>query len=317
MTTTSEVIRELQPNRAITGISAVLLPYLSSSEVDWSGFEAHVQRTLDAGLRPAVNMDTGYVNLLDPSVRLEVLQRTQALTAGRPFCAGAFVGDAPGSSFSRDGYAAEMELIQRAGGTPVIFQSYGLTQQEDQAIIDSYRSLAECCDSLIGFELSQVFAPFGQIYSETVYRGLMEIPRCIGAKHSSLDRSLEWQRLNWRNQVRPDFMVLTGNDLAIDMVMYGSDYLLGLSSFAPDLFARRDRMWQQGDPDFYSLNDVLQYLGFFTFRAPVPAYKHSAAMFLRLRGMIATSLTHPQSAERPQADEAVLQEILNSLAPWL
>ena len=35
--------------------------------------------------------------------------------------------------------------------------------------------------------------------------------------------------------VRPDFLVLTGNDLAIDMVMYGSDYLLGLSTFAPDV----------------------------------------------------------------------------------
>ena len=31
--------------------------------------------------------------------------------------------------------------------------------------------------------------------------------------------------------------VLTGNDLAIDMVMYGSDYLLGLSTFAPEAFA--------------------------------------------------------------------------------
>ncbi len=317
MPTTSDVIRELQPNRTITGISAVLLPYRSSSEVDWIGFEAHVQRTLDAGLRPAVNMDTGYVNLLDAAVRQEVLQRTQALTAGGPFVAGAFVGDAPGATFNRDGYAAEMALIQEAGGTPVIFQSWGITQQHDEDIIDSYRTLAACCDSMIGFELSPVFAPFGRIYSETVYRGLLDIPRCIGAKHSSLDRGLEWQRLNWRDEVRPDFMVLTGNDLAIDMVMYGSDYLLGLSSFAPDLFARRDRLWQQGDPDFYSLNDVLQYLGFFTFRPPVPAYKHSAAMFLKLRGMIATSLTHPQSAERPPADEAVLQEILHSLSPWL
>ncbi len=36
---------------------------------------------------------------------------------------------------------------------------------------------------------------------------------------------------------RPDFKVLTGNDLAIDMVIYGSDYLLGLSTFAPDAFS--------------------------------------------------------------------------------
>ena len=42
-------------------------------------------------------------------------------------------------------------------------------------------------------------------------------------------------------QMRPDFLVFTGNDLAIDMVMYGSDYLLGLSTFAPDLFASATR----------------------------------------------------------------------------
>jgi hypothetical protein len=109
--------------------------------------------------------------------------------------------------------------------------------------------------------------------------------------------------------VRPEFLVLTGNDLAIDMVMYGSDYLLGLSTFAPDLFARRDALWAAGDPAFHELNDVLQYLGFFAFRAPVPAYKHSAAMFLHLRGWIATDRTHPNSPTRPAADREVLREI--------
>lgn len=29
-----------------------------------------------------------------------------------------------------------------------------------------------------------------------------------------------------------------GNDLAIDMVFYGSDYLLGLSAFSVEVFAR-------------------------------------------------------------------------------
>ena len=87
-----------------------------------------------------------------------------------------------------------------------------------------------------------MFAPFGKIYSLDVYRGLLGVKKCLGAKHSSLRRELEWQRLALRDAVRPDFRVYTGNDLAIDMVMYGSDYLLGLSTFAPDLFAKRDRL---------------------------------------------------------------------------
>ena len=94
------------------------------------------------------------------------------------------------------------------------------------------------------------------------------ISNAQGAKHSSLNRVLEWQRLELRNRVRPDFKVFTGNDLAIDMVMYGSDYLLGLSTFAPDAFARRDAMWEAGDPRFHELNDLLQYLGAFHFSGP-------------------------------------------------
>ena len=43
--------------------------------------------------------------------------------------------------------------------------------------------------------------------------------------------------------------------------MYGSDYLLGLSTFAPDLFAKRDAMWAAGDPGFYELNDLLAVPG--------------------------------------------------------
>ena len=97
------------------------------------------------------------------------------------------------------------------------------------------------------------------------------------------------------------------------MVIYGSDYLLGLSTFAPDLFAKRDRLWEQGSPDFYRYNDLLQYLGFFTFRPPVPAYKHSAAQFLKLRGWLQSDNPHPQAQRRPQSDIPVLRDILKRL----
>jgi hypothetical protein len=107
--------------------------------------------------------------------------------------------------------------------------------------------------------------------------------------------------------------VFTGNDLAIDMVMYGSDYLLGLSTFAPDLFAARDRMWATGDPGFYELNDLLQELGFFAFRPPVPAYRHSAAQFLHLRGQIPIAAAHPASPRRPDSDLPILRQIAERL----
>lgn len=303
----------IRPRRAITGISAILLPFEADGSVDWAGFEQHVERTVLAGLQPAVNMDTGYGHLIDDAVREQVLRRTQTIAGDEQYVAGAFVGGGPGTPFDRAGYARQIELIRRFHGTPVIFQSFGLTEQPDAAIVDSYRALGTYCDRFIAFELGDVFAPFGKIYSLDVYGGLMDVPQCIGAKHSSLRRDFEWQRLAMRDGRRPEFKVFTGNDLAIDMVMYGSDYLLGLSTFAPDMFALRDRYWLEGDARFYELNDVLQYLGFFAFRAPVPAYKHSAAMFLKLRDWIATDKTHPQSPTRPDSDREVLQGILELL----
>jgi dihydrodipicolinate synthase/N-acetylneuraminate lyase len=158
-----------------------------------------------------------------------------------------------------------------------------------------------------------MFAPFGKIYSLDLFAELLQIPGLIGLKHSSLDRVLEWQRLELKDRVRPDFKLYTGNDLAIDMVTYGSDYLLGLSTFAPEAFGLRDRLWAAGDPRFFALNDVLQYLGAFAFRAPVPAYKHSAAQFLYLRGHVVEPASHPRSPARPESDLAILQEISRRL----
>lgn len=299
----------LAPRRRITGMSAILLPFSPAGDIDWAGLAAHLQRTADAGLVPAVNMDTGYVNLLNEQQKIDVLDLTRQTVGDGNFVAGAFVSDQPGAAFNLDEYRRRMEPICERGGTPVIFQSYGLTGQSDDAIVESYARIGEACDRFIGFELGTMFLPLGAIYSEDVYRQLVLNRKCIGAKHSSLSRDLEWKRLQIRNQLRPDFKVLTGNDLAIDMVMYGSDYLLGLTTFAPDLFARRDQYWLDGDSRFYELNDALQYLGFFAFRHPVPGYKHTAAMFLKLRGWIASNRTHPDSPQRPPSDIEILADI--------
>ncbi len=303
----------LRPRRKIHGISAILLPFLADGGIDRRGFAAHVLRTAEAGLVPAINMDTGFGNLLEENTKTELVRETCAILGGKPFVAGAFVADRPGERFNRDAYLRQIEPIVANGGIPVLFQSYGLTAQDDSELVAAYAEIGRHCERFIAFELGTMFAPFGRIYSLDAYRGLLQIPQCIGAKHSSLRRELEWQRIVIRDAIRPDFHVYTGNDLAIDMVMYGSDYLLGLSTFAPDKFAERDRLWEEGDPGFCELNDALQYLGFFAFRPPVPAYKHTAAMFLKLRGWIDCDATHPQSPSRPKSDREILLEIAKSL----
>jgi dihydrodipicolinate synthase/N-acetylneuraminate lyase len=306
-------IAMIRPRRKITGISAVLLPFTETGDIDWAGFAAHCVRTADAGLVPAVNMDTGFGNLLAPEQKIAALDATRSALAGRNFVAGAFVRDVPGAPFDLEGYHRAAADVTERGGIPVIFQSHGLTGLPDAELIAAYEAIGRECDQFIAFELGTMFAPFGKIYQLDVFRELLQLKRCTGAKHSSLKRELEWHRLKVRDAERPDFKVYTGNDLGIDMVMYGSDYLLGLSTFAPDLFAQRDAYWHAGDPRFYELNDVLQYLGFLAFREPVPAYKHSAAMFLKLRGWIGCDATHPRSPTRPASDREPLRDIVRQL----
>lgn len=303
-----DVPSRIRRRRTINGMSAVLLPHTSDHAIDWPAVEAHVARTVHAGLTPAVNMDTGYVQLLDDADRRHVLDLTADITGGH-FVAGAYVADRPGDPFDLDRYAEATGAVARRGGTPVIFPSHGLNALDENSWVAAHSAIGTDLDRFIGFELGSMFVPYGRIFSLDAYRELIEIPACIGAKHSSLSRRREWERLAIRDDVRPDFQVLTGNDLAIDMVMYGSDYLLGLSTFAPDLFAERDRRWRDGDPGFYELNDLLQYLGHFAFRAPVPAYRHDAAMFFELRGWASSDATPPGVPRRPDSDRAVLADI--------
>lgn len=297
----------------ITGMSAVLVPFTSDGVIDWPAVEAHIARTHQAGLTPAVNMDTGYVQLLTESDKEQVLDLAGAVTGGQ-FVAGAYVADATGTAFDLDAYLRTAGAIAERGGTPVIFPSHGLNELRDDGWIEAHRAIAARLNEFIGFELGAMFVPYGRIPSLDAYRELMQIPQCIGAKHSSLSRCLEWDRLQVRDELRADFKVFTGNDLAIDMVMYGSDYLLGLSTFAPEAFAARDRMWASGDPRFYELNDALQYLGAFAFRDPVPAYRHDAAMCFELRGWATTDATPPGVPRRPESDRAVLAAILERLS---
>ncbi len=289
-------------------MSAVLLPFSDEGDIDWAGFEAHVARTAAAGLVPAVNMDTGYVQLLNSGDRARVLDVTAAATGGE-FVGGAQVGDAPGDRFDHAATVEAAAAVVALGGTPVVFPSHGLNALDDDAWVGALAQFGREVDRFIGFELGPMFVPYGRIYGLDAYEGLLGIEACVGAKHSSLDRQAEWDRLALRDRIRPDFRVLTGNDLAIDMVVYGSDYLLGLSTFAPDLFAIRDRLWAEDDARFWEVNDVLQYLGMFAFRPPVPAYRHDAATFLQLRGWAASDHTPDGVPRRPAADRDVLADI--------
>src|SRR4029453_525325 len=121
-----------------------------------------------------------------------------------------------------------------------------------------------------GSGLGVQFHPDGRIWTLETYGEVLQVPGVVGAKHSSLRREPEWARLALRDARRPDFLVLTGNDLAIDMVRWGSDYRLGPPPVAPAACALRDRRWAAGDRPALELDDALQALGALAFRDHVP-----------------------------------------------
>ena len=159
-------IEMIRPRRQITGISAILLPFDQDGNVDWDGLRNHVARTAQHGIAPAVNMDTGYANLIDEATRREVLRQTRDVlsddSVSSEFVAGAFVADSPGDAFDFDAYRQQLDQILEFGGTPIIFQSYGLTEQSGDGIVNSYAQIGAHAGEFIAFELGQMFAPFGK-----------------------------------------------------------------------------------------------------------------------------------------------------------
>jgi dihydrodipicolinate synthase/N-acetylneuraminate lyase len=304
-------IPNAQFRRKPQGISAAFLPWKPVGKIDFESFQRGIERTWACGLVPAINMDTGFANLLSLNQRQEILRFVSELAGARPFVAGAFVEDLSGPMI--DNYRLQVTEIRRLGGTPIVFQCSELIGLPPDRIVDAYSKIGQAVDRFLGFELGKMFAPFGSIYPLDTFRKLMDIPSLEGIKHSSLSRTLEWDRLAARDRDRPEFRIYTGNDLAIDMIQWGSDYLLGLSAFYPEAFAKRDDYWATGDARFYELNDALQMLGGFAFRPPVPAYKHNAAMVLAMRGVIESDAIPPNAPGRPTSDREFLKILIDRI----
>lgn len=296
------------------GIAAALLPYASDGKIAADAFAKQLISTQKAGLTNAVNMDTGYVNYLTEAEKQDVLDWTrQALGPGVPFVAGAYIENQQGDDIVAL-YRRQIEAIVRFDGIPILFQTARLRTAPGETVAAIYRDAVRGYPQVLAFELGPMFAANGAIYDLQTVQRLMDIPEIKGMKHSSLDRLAELDRLKLRDTYRPDFRIYTGNDLGINMVEYGSDYLLGLAAFAPEKFAERDRLWESGDPAYYALSDALQHLGNVAFREPVPAYKHSAAVFLNLIRRIPSNQTHPLNPQRPAWESEIMADCARRLS---
>ncbi len=107
------------PGRKPEGMAACLLPYQDDGTIAGEAFQDAVSRTEGAGLKCAVNMDTGYANYLTETERKQVLSWTrEVLTEGQPFVGGVFVEGMEGDLL--DLYRRGADEIAEFGGTPII-----------------------------------------------------------------------------------------------------------------------------------------------------------------------------------------------------
>jgi dihydrodipicolinate synthase/N-acetylneuraminate lyase len=300
-------LRHLTPGRVLDGVAALPLPWLASGRPDFTALAALLTNAYAAGLTPAVNTFAGSVDLLSEDERQDVLTTAAGVARGRRFFAGALPQPGPGAIATR--YARAVEHIARQGGTALLLQVEDLVQQDDDRIVETYRVASSTNRGTVAVEVGRALPGAGRLYSLDLFHRLIDVPQLAGLVHTSLDRVQEWFRIEARDVRRPEFRIYSGNELAADMVSYGSDYLLGVSGVVPDAFALRDRFWRAGDPRGFAVNDVIQYLGCLLYRSPIAASRHSALQFLQARGVIADARPHPAADRRAAADVPMLHDI--------
>ncbi|MBV9849274.1 MAG: dihydrodipicolinate synthase family protein, partial [Armatimonadetes bacterium] len=182
-----------RPGRRVAGMAALLLPFTERGDIAEDAYAQCLQEAWDAGLTPAVNMDTGYVNLLTDAEQERVLNLARQAAAGRPFVAGAYIEGREGDM--ADLYRREIARIAEHGGTPIFFQTARLHGASPGQVAGVYARASAEVETAYAFELGRMFAPNGEIWADEVFERILEIPQIKGMKHSSLDRVRELERL--------------------------------------------------------------------------------------------------------------------------
>lgn len=300
------------PRHRIRGAAAVVVPFDADGDADWETFAQHLTRIAKVGLTPAVSSIPNATSLLSTELQVGAVHHAQEIVGG-DFFAGVHVTDAPGDRFSIESYLSQVQTIQHVGATPIVFPSHGMNGLSDSDWLTALGEIGRTADKFMVAEVDPARAPTGIERSFDAYAGLLRIRSCVGAVHATLSRHDEWNRLYQQPTLRRDFLIYSSNERAIDMATYGCNYLLTTAGMAPELFARRDRLWAEADPSVHDLQDLLQYLAMFVARDPIESLPHSALQFLRVRGWFEHDFVPAGIPERPNSDRAVLAEIANRL----
>ncbi len=309
-------LRHLTPSRTIDGAAALPVWLEASGRLDLPGLASRLQETFAAGLTPAVNLFAGSVDRLGREQRIDVLATAAGVARGRRFIAGTLPTEDAAPLAAR--YGRAVDAVVRQGGTPVLLPIRELTTLDADAIAHLWRQATAGHRGVLVIEMAAAFGAPAPLYSADVVTRILDIASLGGLVHASLDRGVEWARIEARDVARPDFRIYSGHERALDMVAYGSDYLLATAGCAPEAFAARDRAWRQGAPIGFALNDALQALATLLFREPIDGARHGALQWLRARGVLGEVVSPaPGIVLRPDSDLALYQEIHTRLESLL
>jgi len=290
----------------------VIVPFDELGDPDWDTFASVLGRLHKLGVTAAINMTHATPSLLHTSLQVGAAHQAQQQLGGE-FYAGVHVTDTEGDWFNIDRYRRQIEVLSGLGAIPVIFPSHGLNALEDPEWIKAMDDIGRETDAFLIAEVGPVTSPIPNLRTPHTNLHLLRNSACKGLVHASMSRAPEFDRLAAQAALRPDFRLISANERAIDMAMFGSSYMLLVASMVPDVFQRRDRLWEAGDRDVYELNDLLQYLAMFTARDPIAALPHSTLQFLKLRGWVKSDRVPEGTPVRPESDLEVLREIAQRL----
>jgi hypothetical protein len=308
-------LRHLTPSRTIDGCAAMPVWLGPSGRLDLAGFAARLQAVFAAGLTPAVNLFAGSVERLGADQRTDILATAAGVARGRRFFAGTLPTDDAAPLAVR--YGRAIDAAVRQGGTPLLLPIPELGTLDGDGLAHLWRQATAGHRGVLLIEMADAFGAPAPLHAAGVITRLLDIASLGGLVHASLDRGAEWARVEARDAARPDFRIYSGNERALDMVGYGSDYLLATAGCAPEAFAARDRAWRAGAPIGFEVNDALQALATLLYRTPLGGARHGALQWLQVRGEIAQARPVLGVERRPDSDLALLGEIADRLQSLL
>lgn len=300
-------LRHLTPSRTIDGAAALPVWLDASGRLDLSGLAARMQDAFAAGLTPAVNLFGGSGDRLGHEQRVDVLTTAAGVARGRRFIAGTMPTEDAAPLATR--YGRAVDAVVRQGGSPLLLPIRELTTLDGDALAHLWRQATAGHRGVLVIEMAPAFGAPAPLYTPDVVTRLLDIASLGGLVHASLDRGTEWARVEARDAARPDFRIYSGHERALDMVAYGSDYLLATAGCAPEAFAARDRAWREGAAVGFDLNDALQALATLLHRHPIDGARHGALQWLQARGLVDQASPVPGITLRPDSDLDLYREL--------